>query len=428
MANKKITELTEETSPVGADLLPLVDDVSGTPTTKKVTVTNLMTLAPVQSADISGLATQVSLGNHEALTSSVHGISAFGATLVDDANASAARTTLGLGTAATSASTDFSPAFFTTVSDTTTARTIGDSDNGKVIVFSNSAAITVSVPDSLTSGFGCTIVQGGNGKVTVVASGTASVNAYNAGSGALNTTAGQYAALQLIPTGSDAYTLSGDGGLPPFLNTYSLSFDGTNDTLQPNTQINISGAKSLTMWFKADAFNNTTLIGGTPGYGYWFMFGSPTVLYTVNGQTVNYTAWNTSDWFHLAATSSGSGSNLHIYVNGSAVNTSLTDFDFSFNRIGSTNSGGNLFDGLIDEVGVWNTQLTASEISEIYGSSGNREFDLTANSGNYSSSSSLQHYYRMGDNDSGSSSTVTDNAGSNDLTVNGATSSTTVPS
>ena len=100
MANKKITELTEETSPVGADLLPLVDDVSGTPTTKKVTVTNLMTLAPVQSADISGLATQVSLGNHEALTSSVHGISAFGATLVADADASTARTTLGLGTAA----------------------------------------------------------------------------------------------------------------------------------------------------------------------------------------------------------------------------------------------------------------------------------------------------------------------------------------
>ena len=51
MANKKITELTEETSPQGADLLALVDDVSGTPTTKKVTVTNLMGQAPVQSVN-----------------------------------------------------------------------------------------------------------------------------------------------------------------------------------------------------------------------------------------------------------------------------------------------------------------------------------------------------------------------------------------
>lgn len=41
------------------------------------------------------------VATHAALVSGVHGISAFGATLVDDANASAARSTLGLGTAAT---------------------------------------------------------------------------------------------------------------------------------------------------------------------------------------------------------------------------------------------------------------------------------------------------------------------------------------
>ena len=107
MANKKITELTDLPSPAGADILAIVDDVAGTATTKKVTVTNLMTLAPVQTSDISGFATTVSLGNHESLTSSVHGISAFGATLVDDADEAAARTTLGLGTAATTASTDY---------------------------------------------------------------------------------------------------------------------------------------------------------------------------------------------------------------------------------------------------------------------------------------------------------------------------------
>jgi len=61
MANKKITELTEETSPAGADLLALVDDVSGTPTTKKVTAANLMTLAPVQS--VAGQTGTVTLSN-----------------------------------------------------------------------------------------------------------------------------------------------------------------------------------------------------------------------------------------------------------------------------------------------------------------------------------------------------------------------------
>ena len=49
MANKKFTELTDLPSPAGADILAIVDDVAGTPTTKKVTATNLMGLAPVQS-------------------------------------------------------------------------------------------------------------------------------------------------------------------------------------------------------------------------------------------------------------------------------------------------------------------------------------------------------------------------------------------
>jgi hypothetical protein len=50
------------------------------------------------------------VSTHAGLTSGVHGISAFGASLVDDADASAARTTLGLGTAATAASSSFEAA------------------------------------------------------------------------------------------------------------------------------------------------------------------------------------------------------------------------------------------------------------------------------------------------------------------------------
>ena len=50
------------------------------------------------------------VSTHAAITSGVHGISAFGASLVDDADAATARTTLGLGTAATSATGDFESA------------------------------------------------------------------------------------------------------------------------------------------------------------------------------------------------------------------------------------------------------------------------------------------------------------------------------
>jgi hypothetical protein len=59
--NKKITELTDLPSPAGADILAIVDDVAGTATTKKVTATNLMTLAPVQS--VAGRTGTVTLSN-----------------------------------------------------------------------------------------------------------------------------------------------------------------------------------------------------------------------------------------------------------------------------------------------------------------------------------------------------------------------------
>lgn len=41
MADTKISALTELTTPINEDLLPIVDDPAGTPVTKKVTVANL---------------------------------------------------------------------------------------------------------------------------------------------------------------------------------------------------------------------------------------------------------------------------------------------------------------------------------------------------------------------------------------------------
>lgn len=41
MADQKITELLENTTPVSGDLLPIVDDPAGTPATQKISITNL---------------------------------------------------------------------------------------------------------------------------------------------------------------------------------------------------------------------------------------------------------------------------------------------------------------------------------------------------------------------------------------------------
>ena len=382
MATKKITELTNLATPVGADVLPIVDDVAGTPTTKKVTATNLMTLAPVQSVN-AGQTGTVTLSNTD--------ISGLGTAATQDVGTSNGNVvqldSTGLPAVDGSQLTNLpsSSFFYSTVSDSTTARTLSNSDNGKVIVFSNSSAVTVSIPDGLTSGFGCTIVQGGNGRVTINASGTASVNAYNAGSGALNTTVGQHAALQVIPTGSDAYILSGDGGLPPFLNTYSLEFDGTNDFMTPNSSISVTGAKTVTFWCYPHDFTNRCVLAGGGGATYWFFWGSSSAGYIVSASTPirnggSNVVWSANQWYHIAIVDDGAGT-ITPYINSAAQDTmSISGKNFAISTIANLTS--HYYDGILDEMGFWNSALGSAEIVEIYGSSGNREFDLTADSGN----------------------------------------------
>lgn len=45
MADQKVTQLTENTSPIITDIVPMVDDPAGIPATQKVTIQNLLLLA-----------------------------------------------------------------------------------------------------------------------------------------------------------------------------------------------------------------------------------------------------------------------------------------------------------------------------------------------------------------------------------------------
>jgi hypothetical protein len=169
MANKKITDLSDLPSPAGADVLPIVDDVSGSPVTKKVTASNLMSLAPVQSvAGKTGVVTvdagDLTDGNFDGTA-----ISGFDASINEQ---------------------------------TGTTYTLVAGDNGKVIKFTNGSAITLTLPSGLGEGFNCTVIQYGAGQITF--SGTF----YNQSSH--TKTAGQYAVTGLISCVADSFVLAGD--------------------------------------------------------------------------------------------------------------------------------------------------------------------------------------------------------------------------
>ena len=172
MANKKITELTELTTPAGADIVAIVDDVAGTPTTKKVTATNLMTLAPVQS--VAGQTGTVTISAGDLTDGNFDGtaISGFDASINDQ---------------------------------TGTTYTLVAGDNGKVVVLDNASAVTVTVPSGLGAGFNCSFIQKGAGQVSFSASGTTVNNRQSHTK--INA---QYGVASLLAYAADTFVLAGD--------------------------------------------------------------------------------------------------------------------------------------------------------------------------------------------------------------------------
>ena len=157
MANKKITELTELTTPTGADILAIVDDVAGTATTKKVSVTNLM-----------GQASASNLSSYD-----------FNGNAISNFDAS--------------------------INDKTDNYTLQASDNGKVVVMDKATAVTVTVPSGLGAGFNCSFVQKGAGQVSFSASGTTINNRQSHTK--IND---QYGVASIVAYAADTFVLAGD--------------------------------------------------------------------------------------------------------------------------------------------------------------------------------------------------------------------------
>jgi hypothetical protein len=84
--------------------------------------------------------------------------------------------------------------------------TLNTSDNGKIIVFTSSSAVTLTIPAGLTDRFTCSLVQYGTGQVTVTAGAGVTLRLR----GSTNKTGGQYAIASLVSVVNDEYILAGD--------------------------------------------------------------------------------------------------------------------------------------------------------------------------------------------------------------------------
>lgn len=214
-----------------------------------------------------------------------------------------------------------------------------------------------------------------------------------------------------------------------FKNEKSLLFDGTDDYVDLGDNFNFTTDFSISAWINPEipSLNYGCIIAkyGPNNLGWDIMLHSSGKLRTTirgssNIDTVNVGSVTFNIWTNVVITCSNS--QILTYINGILVNTktgtwtSLTSPESA--KIG-WRGGTTRFKGNIDEVGVYNSILSSSEITKLYNSG--VPFNLLANNGDYTSSSELVSYYRMGDGDT--FPTITDHKGSNDGTMTNMSSS-----
>jgi hypothetical protein len=236
---------------------------------------------------------------------------------------------------------------------------------------------------------------------------------------------GTYAATAAAPVVTS-------GAVPAIGNSYAVTCDGTNDYVDlgtgPNSAFNDnSGDFTISIWFNyaANVSYDGLIANGYPVQIYLqankiktYLSSTASASYFISGAATD-TTFSTDTWYHLGIIRSGTS--FDYYVNGTLdeeYTASGTTYISAYSlKVGTWNGSVYMFDGMVDEFALWDTALTADNMKEIYDNDGAR----SPGAGDLSSLSPFG-WWRMGDNDSGTGTTVTDQGSdSNDGTLtNGA--------
>ena len=227
----------------------------------------------------------------------------------------------------------------------------------------------------------------------------------------------------------------GDGDTYPYIadrrKTFftgkSIDFDGSNDyiSIQDNNDYTFGdgssdSAFSIYAWINMDDATNFTILNkgvyNTDAEWNFRTNASDKLIVALYDESVSstheslvsdsaITAYEGS-WIHVAATYDGTGgtsanSGLTLYLNGSALASSTAD---AGTYVAMENLGGDVYigkmssnyaNGKITDVAIWNAELSATDISDIYNSGEPADLTLAA-SYDTDRTSNLKGYWRMG--------------------------------
>ena len=196
------------------------------------------------------------------------------------------------------------------------------------------------------------------------------------------------------------YTLTLNGSDEYAFHSHSTDFQPEDWSLQAWVDPSALPSSGNNMWFvsKHQVYRiglvntgGTTKINGEMRYdGSWQKLAGTTITNTSGG------------WYHIVLTFDDLANDFILYINGNNVaenlgyNGSTNNNNSSF-VIGNRNaSSTQWYNGIIDEVAFWNTELSSSAVSALYNSGSG--LNALSTNGSYSGTSNLLLYLRMQQN------------------------------
>ena len=164
-----------------------------------------------------------------------------------------------------------------------------------------------------------------------------------------------------------------------------FSFDGVNDFVDCDSisEINSSSTVSYSYWGKKTASNKHLLVGSQTSItnGFWLSWWSDGNVYcSARNGNYSYTSYALpfdTNWHHFVGVYNGTSVKIYIdgvlqVTNTTGVPTTLSSTSGNDFNIGYLES--KYTDGNIDEVGVWNRELSASEVTELYNNGNGKQY------------------------------------------------------
>jgi len=203
-----------------------------------------------------------------------------------------------------------------------------------------------------------------------------------------------------------------DNILIPYGNAYSVDLEsGTNENVSFGNLTNLNSASSLSLsiWFKFDLLNSGGNMifhaGSSPSDRFVLWSNQSNKIEVFMGTTAlltGTTTITTNTWYHASVFKNGTNASVYLDNNSEDSTTSAPSTTASTAGNGSLIGAATIYgpyysDGHFDECAIWTSDISSSQ-------------SLLWNSGSPDDLSSLNpvHWWRMGDNDGGFGTTVTD--------------------